>query len=492
MLLLRRINFNIIVKNIIIFSSVLIYMLFGNNSIAQEVEIRLGENNIALNEYFTITLSVKNGKIKSYSGFPEIRGFDKRGVSNQSSTNIINGRMSQELKLVQNYQARKEGKFTLPAFEIAINGVAVPNNGTSILVGPAKQRQQSNNWDPFADFFGRNRNSQPQEFIEVKDDAFFAISTDKKNIYIGEGFNIDMSFYVAENNRAQMDFHDLTGQLNNIIKKIKPAGCWEENFEIQEIKPEVIEINNKRYTKYQLYSSTFYPLNDNDIKIPSVPWKMVKYKVSKQQSFFGRNHKKDFKTYYSKQKNIKVKPLPPHPLKDQVSVGSFKLYEGVSKDSFETGESFNYQFSIAGEGNIAGIKAPMQKDFKGIQIYDPNEMQDISRSNGHVVGKKTFDYYMIPEEPGNYNVGDFFKWIYFNVKTSKYDTLASNAAFKVVGESAQNSAIQSSDLGSYYDRIPFEETKLVERKEPFDIYIIVQLITLAALSFTTYSYFKSS
>ena len=465
-------------------------MLFSQFVIAQEVEIKIGKNNIALNEYFTITITVKNGQVKSYSGFPEIKGFVKRGVSNQSSTNIINGRMSQEFSLVQNYQAKQEGKYTLQPFEIAINGVAIPSNGTTIIVGPARQRQQTNHWDPFADFFGRSRNNQPQEFIEVKDDAFFAVSTDKKEVFAGEGFNVSIAFYVAETNRAQMDFHDLTTQLNSVIKKVKPTGCWEENFEIQEIKPETIKIGNKLYTKYELYSSTFYPLNDNEINIPSVAWKMVKYKVAKQRSFFGQSHQKDFKTYYSKKTKIKVKSLPDHPLKDQVAVGSYKFLEGVSKDTFETGESFNYQFSIAGEGNISAIKAPNVKENSGIQIYDPNEMQNISRSNGHVVGKKTFDYYIIPEEPGKYNMGNLFEWIYFNVKTEKFDTLRSNANFKVVGESAKNTTIQSTDFGDYYDRIPFESTALSEIKKPFNIYILIELFTLVAIGFTIYQYFN--
>ena len=217
---------------------------------------------------------------------------------------------------------------------------------------------------------------------------------------------------------------------------------------------------------------------------------MVKYKVSKQRSFFGQNHQKDFKTYYSKAKTIKVKPLPNHPLKDQVSVGTYKLLEAVNKDTFETGESFNYQFSIAGEGNIAGIKTPNQKDISCMQIYEPNEMQNISRSSGRVAGKKTFDYYIIPDEPGDYNMKNFFEWIYFNVKTEKYDTLVSNAQFRVVGESAKNSTIQSSDLGSYYDRIPFEDTNLEEIKEPFDINLLIQLITLAILGFTIYKYYN--
>ena len=214
-------------KNIIFLSSLFTLLLLGNTSIAQDVEIRLGKSNIALNEYFTITIIMKNEQIKYYSGFPEIKGFVKRGVSNQSSTNIINGRMSREFSLVQNYQAKKEGKYNLSPFKIGINNVTSQNKGVKIIVGPTKQKHQTNNWDPFADLFGRgNRNTQQQEFVEVKDDAYFAVSTNKKEVYSGEGFNLEIAFYVAESNRVQMDFHDLSGQMNKIIKRVKPKGCW--------------------------------------------------------------------------------------------------------------------------------------------------------------------------------------------------------------------------------------------------------------------------
>ena len=73
--------------------------------------------------------------------------------------------------------------------------------------------------DPFDDFFDRNN----EEFYEVEADAFLNLSTDKKSVYVGEGFNTTLSFFVSESNVADMRFYELGKQLTEIIKKIKPA-----------------------------------------------------------------------------------------------------------------------------------------------------------------------------------------------------------------------------------------------------------------------------
>lgn len=468
--------------------TMLALLLAGNISIAQEVEIRLGKKNIALNEYFTISIVVKNGQLKSYSTFPEIPGWDKRGISNQSSTNIVNGHVSREMSLVQNYQARKIGSYTIKPFEIEINGVAVPHDGGTVEVGPAKNIGQ-NQWDPFEDFFGR-RNTQPQEFVEVKDDAFFSITTDKNEVYSGEGFNIQMGFYISERNRAEMQFYDLNGQITQLIQKVKPSNCWEENFDITEIKPEIVKIGNKRYQKFKLYEATFYPLGNKDVEIPSVPFKMIKYKVAKQRSVFGRNHQTDYKTFYSKPRTIKVKPLPPHPLKDQVAVGNYRLMDDIKKDTFETGESFNYSFKIVGEGNIAAIKAPEIKSQKAVQVYPPDEFQNISKSNGFVAGKKEFKYYLIPEEPGNLAFDRIFQWIFFNPKTGVYDTLTPSTNVHVYGESKRDVLILSSDLGSFYDRISSENKTLISTNEHIDYLLWMQMLIFVLAGIGIWKYFQ--
>jgi len=214
--------------------SLLFLLLTSPQTFGQELSINLGDNDIGQNQTFTIAIVSKNGNISSYDKFPDIEGFNKMGTSSSSQTNIVNGRVSSTHSIIMNYSASKQGTFTLPPFTIQVNGQSVSSQGTTIKVGAPVQQQHNQGIysDPFEDFFGRRR-SEPTEFMDIKEDAFFALTTDKKEVYVGEGFTTTLAFYVAESNRAPLQFYDLGRQLGDILKVIKPANCWEENFNIE-------------------------------------------------------------------------------------------------------------------------------------------------------------------------------------------------------------------------------------------------------------------
>lgn len=471
----------------------LLCCLLAVPALAQEITITEGPEEIALNEAFTITLTIKNERLSDYDGFPEIPGMIKRGTSSSSSTNIINGQMSTTQSITQSYMAEREGTYILKPFTITVNGRQVAAPGKTIKVGPTKQRSNQAydpfGADPFDDFFGRR--SAPQEFVDVEEDAFLALSTNKDEVYIGEGITTTLAFYVAETNQAQLQFYDLGSQLADILKKVKPGNCWEENFNIESINRVPVTINGKRYQQYKIYQATFYPLNLQPIKFPSVGLKLIKYQVAKTPSFFGRNRKEDYKTFYTKAKTIKVKDLPPHPLKNQVAVGDYTLAEQIDKKALTTGEGLNYEMVVRGEGNISAINTPVVKENEGITIYDPNVKVDITRSGGKVTGAKTFEYYAIPKEPGDYALKDYFNWIFFNPRKEKYDTLRSAVAIHVTGESLKNESISASDQGNgFYDKLSTKSNKLQSRASQ-DLYkIIANIFIILMLALSGYIIFK--
>lgn len=467
------------------------FLLLSTQLVAQEVSIKLGKNDIALNEYFTISIQVKNDRLKQYGAFPEIEGFVKRGTSSSSSTNIINGRMSSTQSIVQNYQATRQGDFRLPPFSITINGTEARSSGTSIRVGePAQRSSRSSGFgrSPFDDFFGRN--SAPAEFVDVKADAFVALSVDKDEVYVGEGFTATLAFYVAEANDAEMRFYDLSNQITEIVKKIKPTNCWEENFNIDQIVGTEVTINGKNYDQYKIYQTAFYPLTAADISFPSIGLKMIKYKVAKNPSFFGRNKQEDYETFYSKAKKVAVKELPPHPLKDEVAVGDYRLREKISTEELETGQSFTYHFDIIGQGNISSISAPTPTADTRFDFYTPDIRQNINRGRNRVSGTKSFDFYGIPNEPGLYRLQDYFTWIFFNPDQEKYDTLQSKLTLKVTGESRENYAIASNDLGDFYDQISQADNDLAPIQSPLWISWIWHGLVVLILAFTLYFFLK--
>jgi hypothetical protein len=382
-----------------------------------------------------------------------------------------------------------QGTFTVPSFTMKVNEKPVQVPGKKVKVGPAQRQQQR---DPFSNFFDRSPADDffgegETEFVDIKEDAFLALTTSKDQVYIGEGFNTTLSFFVSQDNRAPLQFYELGRQLSEILKKIKPTNCWEENFNIENIDGESVKINGRDYTQYKVYQATFYPLNTEPINFPSVGLEMIKYKVAKNPSFFGQNRKEDFKKFYTKPKRVTVKELPPHPLKNSVAVGDYKLDERIRSKELETGRSAAYNFNIYGEGNISAIAKPNVKSDEAFEFYEPNVRQDITRQKNTVTGTKSFDYFLIPKEPGKYKMSNYFQWIFFNPREEKYDTLKSNLIVNVTGESKKNEAILASDVGNFYDKIDVADNRLrvVEDQSwqewAFNGFILVMLAASAYL-----------
>ncbi|MBM3176424.1 MAG: BatD family protein [Bacteroidetes bacterium] len=448
--------------------SLLIFLLSYTVN-AQKIDIVLGPSDVAENQFWTITVSVSNDNFKNYDAFPDVEGFRKRGTSTQSQTSIVNGQMSTVQSVIMTYQPVKQGTFVLPPFKMKINGQVVSSPGKTIRVGQAVQSQARDPFnslldrDPFADMFSKRET----EFVEVKEDAFLAVTTDKDEVYTGEGFTATLSFYISETNRATMQFFELGEQLTGILKQLRPDACWEENFNIENIEGERIEIGGKGYTQYKIYQAAFYPLNAKNITFPSVGLKMIKFKVAKNPSFFGQNRQEDFKTFYTKAKTVRVKELPPHPLRESVAVGAYRVEEKISEPETTTGKSVGFDFTILGEGNISGIQKPLVSANPGLEFFDPNIRQSISRNYGRVAGSKTFSYFIIPNEAGEYDLGQHIQLIYFDPARKQYDTLKPRTVLRATGENRQNIAIESKDATSFYDRISSADNTL-KNQNAFD------------------------
>lgn len=465
------------------------FLVLSTQLVAQNIQLTLGPDEIGENQSWTITVTVQNEQLKSYDNFPDLNGFRKRGTSSQSTTNIINGQISSSQSVIMTYTPTKQGVFTLPPFKIKVNDKVINSPGKKIKVGPPAQQRQRDPFDSFFDrsddFFGRDNSNT--EYLDIKEDAFLALTTNKDEVYVGEGFNATLSFFVSSNNRAPLQFYNLEKQVPEILKKIKPVNCWEENFKIENIEAESVTIQGKSYLQYKIYQAAYFPLNTEAVNFPSVGMEMIKYKVAKNPSFFGQNRQEDYKTFYTKPKVVKVKDLPPHPLKDAVAVGDYHLDEKIRSTKLQTGQSTGYEFNIYGEGNISSIEKPSVIKNGDFEFYEPNIRQDINRQGNRVSGTKSFSYFMIPKEPGQYKLGNYIQWVFFNTTSKKYDTLKSKIILNVSGESKKNEAIQSNDLGTFYDKMDVADNTLTTASDTnwlkwiFNIFILLMLSSSAYL-----------
>src|SRR4051812_45517048 len=154
------------IKRIFFFLSGVLFFGYVN---AQSVQIELGPDEIGQNQAWTITVAVNNDRLKNYDNFPEIEGFQKRGTSSSSQTNIINGQMSSSQSIIMTYVPLRQGIVTIPSFKMKVNDQVFSVNGKKVKVGPPVQAQQS---DPFRSFFDRDQNdffgrNTPTEFVDI-------------------------------------------------------------------------------------------------------------------------------------------------------------------------------------------------------------------------------------------------------------------------------------------------------------------------------------
>ncbi len=453
-------------------------LLFG-----QTYRVEIPRTDIAQNEALVLSLVSEDGQITQMGNLPEINSFQIGGRSSSMQTQIINGQRSFRHEIQQQYQPTRQGQFAIPAFETTINGQRVRFPGATVRVGPPKQTPAYR--DPF-DVFRRPQVQPPaeEEYFDVADDAFFAITSDKKEVFQGEGFLMTIAFYLTRDNRVVKFGDKLQEQLEKILQEVKPANCWEEVINLKGSNTSEVIINGKPYRKITFYKAMYFPFNQNPIEVPSKGIEMVKFKLSNRRDVFGRQYgKRDYKYFYSRPLTVKVKPLPSHPLRDQVAVGQFELREQLASKACQTGTSLNYRFEVIGTGNVKAIVAP-HRDTPEVtfDIYPPNTQTQVRTQGDRLISHKRFDYQLVANEPGTHSLDRYFSWVYFDPARERYDTLRSAEKIMVTGESKRNLAIASNGPMGFYDRLTRSDNDLFSyRRQPID-YLNIFLVGCLMLS----------
>lgn len=462
---------------------------------AQQVSIELGKSPIPLNQYYTVSIRLQNQQLKEYSPFPEVEGFKKSNKYSSTKTIITGGVTTTILTITQNYAALEEGKYTLKPFTMKVNGQTVQSKGTEIEVTPLQANAPpATNLPP--DLITPDDSPEPleqeeePEFIDREDNAFLSLYTSKKEVFVGEGVNVALYFYLAEGDQRLLDFYDFVNQINGILRQVKQPNAWEETFDFSEITPENVTVQGEPYLRFKLYEAVLYPLNMEPLRFPQLQLQMIKYKVAKNPSLLTEDRQEGYKIFYSRPREVAVKELPPHPLRDVVPVGNYRLRERLSQRSVQVNKSFTYMFQLEGEGNLAAIMPPMPVVPPGLEFYPPDVQQDITKRSGRLLGSKRFSYTVLPREPGTYDIGKTMEWVYFNPTTAAYDTLRPSLQVQITGARDNDALVLSRDLGSFYNIIENEDNTLIDLHLFEEIRRYTNIILLVLLAVTAFVFIK--
>jgi hypothetical protein len=470
---------------------VLLYLIALVPAMAQQARIELGKSPVPINTYFTVSIRLQDQQLKDLSTFPEIEGFKKSNRFSSTKTVITGGKTTTVLTITQNYAALAEGDFELKPFSMKVNGQSLQAAGMKIKVVPmaVTSPQGPDLSSVVIPQEPVQAEERPQEYIDQEDNAFLTLYTDKKEVYVGEGLNIVLYFYLAEEDQRLLDFHDYGNQITGILRQLKQPNAWEEVFAFDEVTPEHVVVQGKPYLRFRLYEAVLYPLTLEPLRFPQLSLRMIKYKVAVNPTLL-EDRLEGYKTFFAREHIIPVKELPPHPLRDMVPVGEYRLRESLSHQTVPVNKSFTYVFELEGEGNLAAIMPPNPATTGTLDFYSPDLRQDITLRAGHVQGVKRFTYSVIGRVPGAYNLRDDFQWIYFNPTTATYDTLQSAKAVTVTGIPGAGTVMLSRDLGPFYKIIENENHTLVSLYQEEDIKRYTNIILLVLLAISGFIFLK--
>ncbi|MCR5888713.1 BatD family protein [Hymenobacter sp. J193] len=191
------------------------------------------------------------------------------------------------------------------------------------------------------------------------------------------------------------------------------------------------------------------------------------------------------KTFVSLPRTVAVQPLPPHPLRDQAVVGSYRLLESIDRSSFRTGQAFTYTLRLEGEGNLSAVNPPPAPVWAGVEVYGPEVHQEVTRASGRVGGYKTFRYRVVAQKPGRLPLDSLFSVAVFDPAIRQYQVLRSSLTVDVKG-AARPVAVSARTTDPYYQsRLNNSDNQLQPLTAPLDVrryanYLLVGLLALAA------------
>ncbi|HEV7349335.1 BatD family protein [Telluribacter sp.] len=433
-----------------------IFLCFSLLTSAQEqvpeISVEVGSKTLSINNPFVISVIVRHSEERPTVTFPDIPGLEKRSASATSAVTTLGGKAAMVQTITQQYLATRAGTYEVPPLTITVNKEKIEIEEFTLTFSvDSSGEEPTTSQVPAAPI--------PEIAAEDLDKGsiFLAVQATKPEVFVREGFAVRFSLYVSENAPVEMEFFQLDSQLQAIIKKLRPASCWEENVGIEEIVQNTVTINGRRFTEYRMYQSVFFPLTTQNVAFPAVTLDMLVYEGQDKG-----NRVKTIRKFTSRPVRVRVQPLPPHPQRDQVAVGEYTLEERVTKQQVASGESFRYIFKIAGTGNLAAVTVPDVLTSASFDFYPPEVSQVVRRSYERVSGEKSFNYFVVARQNGTFPLGRYFQWVYFDPHKARYDTLRSDRVIEVLGESRPPDVLSSEG-----DLLTYENLARLDTSEPY-------------------------
>nr|NQU90767.1 protein BatD [Bacteroidota bacterium] len=398
-------------KIILILASIVLFSI--NHVMADNAQLTATAKTVVrIGEQFQLQYSF-NAEGTGFQGprFSDFQLLTGPNPSTQSSVQIINGKVNRNVSYTFTYilRATKEGSFNIPAASITYNGKKYTSNTLTIKVVKGSTPSASNN-------------NQKEDENDVFIRAYINNTTPVQGEQIIITYKLFTSVHISNIDDSK-------------ISSFK--GFWAKNlFGSQEGYPQSREtINGKEYIVAEIKKFALFPQRSGEITIePGEITCVAQIKSASQRKssdpffdsffndpFFNSRYQNIEKQLLSNSLKIDVKPLPTKdkPADFSGAVGSFTFTSEIDRTEVKANEAITLKYSLKGRGNIELIDAPNVTFPPDFEVYDPEIKNSIRAATNGVSGSRTFEYLVIPRNPGDYTINSV-AFSYYDVSSRKY------------------------------------------------------------------------
>ncbi len=387
---------------------IVLILSFCSSVAAQEkFTATVNKNKVVVGERIQVTFKIigdgDSFEPPSFSHFRVLSGPNK-----SSSMSWVNGRSSSSTSYSYILSPEKEGTYTIGAGKLIHKNTTYETQPVTIEV--SKSNTPNTNT-------GTADNSN-----DLSKYVFLKCYTSKSSAVVGEQIVATYKLYYNVN-------------LGNVNVKEVPSfdGFWSELIEIDPTKNRGTEvINGVSYNVATIHKSVISPQRSGDLRADALVLDLVVQVQDKSRGrsifdqFLGRYKNVEYEAKSTTRK-IKVAPIPSagKPADFSGAVGKFNFKASIDKDNVKSDEAINLKLSINGNGNLQLFDPPKVTFPADFEVYDPKINDRISVTENGVVGKKEYEYLIIPRHGGDFEIPPI-SFSYFDINQKKYVTQQSD------------------------------------------------------------------
>lgn len=450
-----------------------IFLLFLLVSMAQvwadkEVTFRAEAPDVVVSgDQFRLTFTVNTQKVKDFR-MPSISGFEVLmgpSRSQQSSTQIINGKMSSSSSITYTYilMADKEGTYTIPSASIEVDKEKVFSNPVTVKVLPQDKTSGSSGQSGQNGSASSSRSQVAGSRI-TNDDLFITATASKTTVHEQEAILLTYKVYTLVNLRQ------LFGKMPDL-----------KGFHTQEVELPQQKTFSLEHYKGRNYNTTvwsqyiLFPQQTGKLEVPPITFEGVVAQRTVSDDpfdfFNGGGYVEVKKKIVTPKLTINVQPLPAKPAGFSGGVGEFTLSSSINAREVKTNDAVTVKLVLSGTGNMKLISAPEIKFPQDFEVYDPKTDNKFQLTREGLTGTQTIEYLAIPRHAGDFTIPPV-EFTYFDLKTKSYKTLKTEAYQLHVAKGEGNADQVIADftnkenvkvLGKDIRFIKLGETRLVQK-----------------------------